>query len=146
MAVIKRFFFDGEEIREEKGEQKGNKGNAGNTKDARSTANAANIAKQPGNNGVVSGKRTASGDEELCMLVSSLLGKNGKQYARVSFMRGEDTAEGIVPDGRLERVSGFSEEEAAGLKLYLAANKDAILAQAKQIDPLTNWLRTPPGK
>ena len=35
------------------------------------------------------------------------------------------------------------EEEEAGLKFYLSANKEAILAQAKQIDPLTNWLRMP---
>ena len=86
-------------------------------------------------------KNQKAEDIEIKMLVSSLLKKDGRQYARVSFLRGEDIAEGIVPDGKLERVSGFSEEEAAGLRFYLAANKEAILEQAKQIDPLTNWLR-----
>lgn len=129
MAVIKRFFFDGEDIREEQVVRKEN---------GVKPSQGSFAAKQEG--------RAVQGSEELCMLVSSLLEKDGKRYARVSFLRGEDTAEGIVPDGRLERVNGFSEEEKAGLEFYLAANKDAILAQAKQIDPLTNWLRTPPGK
>ncbi len=140
MAVIKRFFFDGDDMREEEAAKKSGIGNTENMK------RKEGAAEQQGNHTAAPDKKTESGDEELCMLVSALLGKNGKQYARVSFVRGEDTAEGIVPDGRLEHVSGFSEEEAAGLKLYLAANKDTILAQAKQIDPLTNWLRTPPGK
>lgn len=78
---------------------------------------------------------------EMRMLVSSLLEKNGKRYARVSFLRGEDTAEGIVPDCRLEHVKGFTQEEEAALKFYLIANQEAIMAQAKQIHPLTDWLK-----
>ena len=129
MAIVKRFFFDGEDIREEKVVKKEN-------------------SKKPAqrNNALTGQGSHLPKPEEIRMLVSSLLKKNGKSYARVSFLRGEDIAEGIVPDGTLEHVSGFSEEEAAGLKLYLAANKDTIIAQARQIDPLTNWLRTPPGK
>lgn len=129
MAVVKRFFFDGEDIREEKVVKKENE-------------------KKPvqKNTASAGGKSPLPKPEEIRMLVSSMLEKSGKRYARVSFLRGEDTAEGIVPDGTIEHVSGFSEEEVAGLKLYLVANKDIILAQAKQIDPLTNWLRTPPGK
>ncbi len=122
MAIKKKFMFDGtsmhEEIVRSKGEEKS------------SLAKKQNAAEN----------RKAE-DIEIKMLVSSLLKKDGRQYARVSFLRGEDIAEGIVPDGKLERVSGFSEEEAAGLRFYLAANKEAILEQAKQIDPLTNWLR-----
>lgn len=119
MAVVKRFFFDGEEIREEVTEKTAKK----------LEKKMADKPKSPTEKG------------EVRMLVSSLLKKDGKCYARVSFLRGDDIAEGIVPDGTLEHISGFSEEEAAGLKFYLAANKEVILAQARQIDPLTNWLR-----
>ncbi|MDE7326894.1 MAG: hypothetical protein K2N63_11595 [Lachnospiraceae bacterium] len=150
MAIMKRFFFDGDEIREEK------TGKDGGRKDVLGKPNGAGNIVRRGKNDV-SGRRDAivgkqkqtQGKDkidmgEIQMLVSSLLTKNGNHYARVSFLRGEDIAEGIVPDGKLEYVSGFTKEEEAGLKFYLSANKEAILAQAGQIDPLTNWLRTPP--
>ena len=132
MAITKQFFFDGDEIREEKvvrdGKDTQRKREAvGNIVHLRGTG----VSERPGFVG------------EISMLVSSLLSKNGKQYARVSFVRGDDVADGIVPDVKLEHVSGFTKEEEAGLKFYLSANKEAILAQAKQIDPLTNWLRMP---
>lgn len=138
MAVVKRFFFDGDEIREER---------VGKAKKTEATGKTEKKDKEMEENKKTPGKKaqkTVADMGEIRMLVSSILKKNGKYYARVSFLRGEDIAEGIVPDGTLETVSGFSEEEAAGLKFYLAANKEEILAQAKQIDPLTNWLRTPP--
>ncbi len=119
MAVVKRFFFDGEEIRKEVTKKT----------EKKTERKMAEKQESPADKG------------DVRMLVSSLLKKEGKPYARVSFLRGEDIAEGIVPEGILEHISGFSEEEVAGLKFYLAANKEAILAQAKQIDPLTNWLR-----
>lgn len=130
MAVVKRFFFDGEDIREEKVIRK-------ETKEEVKTSMSKDCVV-----GVEDKKADGKGADtgEICMLVSSLLKKDGKAYARVSFLRGEDSAEGIVPGGVLEHVCGFSKEEEAGLKLYLTANQDAILAQAKQIDPLTNWL------
>lgn len=123
MAIKKKFSFDGTSMHEEIVQSK--------DKEKDSLVRNQNTVKN----------QKTSDTENIKMLVSSLLKKDGRQYVRVSFLRGEDVAEGIVPDGKLEHVSGFSEEEAAGLKFYLAANKDAILEQAKQIDPLTNWLR-----
>lgn len=124
MAAVKKFFFDGENIREEKSSETGHEKEQAIEK----TGGA-----EKGSSALKSG--------EMRMLVSSLLEKNGRRYARVSFLRGEDTAEGIVPDCRIEHVKGFTEEETAGLKFYLLANKDAIMAQAKQIHPLTDWLK-----
>ena len=134
MAVVKRFFFDGEEIREEitkKTEKK---------PESKKLENKSPGGKKPEGR-MAEGQKFPADKGEVRMLVSSLLKKDGKPYARVSFLRGNDIAEGIVPDGTLEHISGFSEEEVAGLKFYLTANKEAILAQARQIDPLTNWLR-----
>ena len=144
MAITKQFFFDGDEIREEKvvrdGKDTQRKREAvGNIVHLRGTG----VSERPG---FVAGKekqKDLTDMGEISMLVSSLLSKNGKQYARVSLVRGDDVADGIVPDVKLEHVSGFTKEEEAGLKFYLSANKEAILAQAKQIDPLTNWLRMP---
>lgn len=124
MAAVKKFFFDGKNIREEK---------APKTEHAEKQT-----IKSTGKAAAESG---AAKSGEMSMFVSGLIEKNGKRCARVSFVRGEDTAEGIVPDCRIEHVKGFTEEEAAGLKFYLIANKDAIMEQAKQIHPLTDWLR-----
>lgn len=139
MAVVKRFYFDGEDMREEKVVEK--------ETEAKTQTQMAMPKPKPKDSVAGVGKKNTAGKGadmgEIRMLVSSLLKKDGKAYARVSFLRGEDSAEGIVPGGMLERVNGFTKEEEAGLTLYLAANQEAILSQAKQIDPLTNWLRMP---
>ena len=76
--------------------------------------------------------------EEINMMVSTLLHKDGKDFARVSFLRERDWAEGIVPGGKIEQSEGFSEEEIEKLETYLAGEEEAILARAKKINPIKN--------
>lgn len=76
--------------------------------------------------------------EEINMTVTTLLHKDGKDFARVSFLRESDWAEGVVPDGKIEHSEGFSEEEIEKLEMYLAEEEESILARAKKINPIKN--------
>lgn len=74
------------------------------------------------------------------MLVSGIINKDGRRYARVSFVRGRDVAEGIVPDGIIDQAEGFSDEEVFKLEKYLRENCGDVMEQARQVNPLKNWL------
>ena len=75
---------------------------------------------------------------DINMLISSLIKKDGKSFARVSFLRDRCWAEGIVPDGVIEKSEGFSEEELSQLAASLVQEKDMIMEQAKGVNPLRN--------
>lgn len=79
--------------------------------------------------------------EDIKMLVTSMIHKDGKAFARVSFLRDSDWAEGIVPGGRIEKAEGFSGEEIAKLEAYLAGEEDMILRQAKGVNPIRNLFK-----
>ena len=49
--------------------------------------------------------------ENIQSFISGILTKEGRKFARISFMRGEEYAEFIVPDAVLDKRKGFSEEE-----------------------------------
>lgn len=76
--------------------------------------------------------------QEMSVLVSGVLRYGGKTFVRVSFLRGADWAEGIVPDGVIEKAEGFSEEEIGRLQEYLVGEKEKIIRQAKGINPIRN--------
>lgn len=77
--------------------------------------------------------------DDINMLVTSMIHKeDGSSFARVSFLREEDWAEGIVPGGRIEKSEGFNEEEIEKLEAYLAGEEEMILQQAKGVNPLRN--------
>lgn len=76
--------------------------------------------------------------EDIKMLVSSMIHKDGKAFARVSFLRNSDWAEGIVPGGRIEKSEGFDEEEIEKLETYLAGEEKMILEQARGVNPIRN--------
>lgn len=76
--------------------------------------------------------------EDIRMLVTSMIHKDQKSFARVSFLRGSDWAEGIVPGGRIEKSEGFNEEEIGKLEAYLAGEEEMILKQAKEVNPIRN--------
>lgn len=79
--------------------------------------------------------------EELRMTYSGLLLYKGEKTVRVNFERGKnDFAEGIVPSGIIEKSSGFSEEELQQLSDYLKHNAADIMAKAKDINPIRDWL------
>ena len=74
------------------------------------------------------------------MIISCVVAKGDRKMVRVSFLRGKDYAEGILPDGMIEKSRGFSEEEVVKLENYMRANRQDILRRAKEINPLRNWL------
>lgn len=76
--------------------------------------------------------------EEMKVLVSGVLRAEGRTFVRVSFLRGKDWAEGLVPDGVIEKSDGFTEEEIGRLEDYLTGDKDTIIRQAKGINPIRN--------
>ena len=76
--------------------------------------------------------------DDIKMLVTSMIHKGEEFFTRVSFLRGSDWAEGIVPGGKIEKSEGFSEEEIEKLEAYLAGEEEMILQQAKGINPLRN--------
>lgn len=76
--------------------------------------------------------------ESVNMLVSGILHHEGRTFVRVSFLRGKDWAEGIVPDAVIEKAEGFSGEEIALMEAYLAGEKGTIIRQAKGINPIRN--------
>ncbi len=77
-------------------------------------------------------------EEAMNILVSGVLHREDRTFVRVSFLRGRDWAEGILPDGVIEKAEGFTEEEIGKLETYLAGEKDMLLRQAKGINPIRN--------
>lgn len=80
--------------------------------------------------------KKSSISEEMSVLVSGMLHKEDKAFVRVSFLRGKDWAEGIVPDGVIEKSEGFTKEEIGKLEDYLAGDKEQIIKQAKGVNPV----------
>lgn len=80
--------------------------------------------------------------DEVNMLVSAVVMKDNRKIVRVSFLRGKDYAEGILPDGLIEKSGGFTEEEVRKLENYMRANRKDILEQAKEVNPLRSWLKS----
>lgn len=78
---------------------------------------------------------------EVEMIISGFFTKDGKKMMRISFMRGTDFAEGILPDGIIEKGEGFSLEELGKLEKFIRNNKEEIMAQAKEINPIRSWIK-----
>ncbi len=78
--------------------------------------------------------------DEVKMMVSCVVVKDNRKIVRVSFLRGKDYADGFLPDGVIEKSGGFAPEEVQKLENYLRANRQDILKQAREINPLRNWL------
>lgn len=76
--------------------------------------------------------------DDVKMLISGVMGE--RKLVRVSFLRGDCFADGVLPDGIIDRSQGFSDEEVRELEKYLRFNRQDILKQAKAVNPLRNWL------
>jgi len=74
------------------------------------------------------------------MTISGIIKKDGRSFVRVSFLRGRDYAEGISPDGIIDKSEGFTEEELVKLKEYITESENEIMEKAKGINPLRDWL------
>lgn len=78
---------------------------------------------------------------EVDMLISGFFMKDGRKMMRVSFTRGKAFAEGLLPDGMIDRSEGFSREELEKLEKFLRANSREIMEQGKEINPIRSWLQ-----
>lgn len=79
--------------------------------------------------------------EEMQVLVSGIIRREDKKFVRVSFLRGQDWAEGIIPEGKIEQSEGFTKEEIDKLEDYLAGEKAALLEQARLVNPIRNMFQ-----
>lgn len=74
--------------------------------------------------------------EELRMTYSGIIRKKGEKIVHVFFERGKDYAEGSLPSGKIDKSSGFSNEELAQLSSYLLQNAGDIMEKAGNVNPL----------
>jgi len=79
--------------------------------------------------------------DEVKMLVSGFVVKDNRRIVRVSFLRGKAYAEGLMPDGKIEKSKGFGDEEIRKLENFLRVHKEEILAEAKKVNPIRSWMR-----
>lgn len=79
--------------------------------------------------------------DEVKMLISGYVVKDKKRIVRVSFLRGKDYAEGILPEAVIDKAKGFTGEEIRKLEQFLRVNKEEILGEAKKINPIRSWLQ-----
>ena len=78
-------------------------------------------------------------EEVLTLTHSGILVKQGRRHVSVRFERGSDIAEASLPECKVIKNQGFSEEEVAGLELYLEMKNDEIFAKAKEISNIKHW-------
>ena len=78
--------------------------------------------------------------DEMRLDISGVVEKNGKKIAHICFSRGNDIAEGYIPDCVLTRVEGFTDEEASQLVDYLRANLTDLKKRAAGINPLNAFM------
>ncbi len=89
---------------------------------------------------------TQMDDGSLTMTYSAIVtGKDQKKIVRVSFERGAksggvERAEAILPDCKVTKQNGFTNEEIFQLEQYLTQSKDDIMQKAKVISNPLNWL------
>ena len=79
--------------------------------------------------------------EELQMIVSGIVKKEGRPTIYVSFQDGSCRAEGSIPDCKIIANEGFSLEEVEILEQYMKHQQDEIRAMAKHISPMDAFLK-----
>ncbi|MDL2301988.1 hypothetical protein LJC58_06510 [Lachnospiraceae bacterium OttesenSCG-928-D06] len=78
--------------------------------------------------------------EAVTMTISGIIKKGDKKLVRISFQRGKDYAEGIVPGGEIEKSAGFTKEELDRLRIYMQEQQGEIYEQAKGINPIKGFM------
>ena len=76
------------------------------------------------------------------MLISGVTTtKDGKNQAHVRFDEGERFAEGIIPECRITKQNGFSNDEIRQLENYLRANLTSLKKEAAKINPIKAMMK-----
>ena len=80
-------------------------------------------------------------NEEMKMTYSSVVVKDNKPMVSLTFERGGDTCEAVVPECRITKNKGFTAEEAEAIEQYLRINRKQIIADSKKISGLFNIMK-----
>ena len=78
--------------------------------------------------------------QEVNMMVSGIIRKKGEKFVHVSIQRGQDEAEYIFPECRLEKSQGFTEEELNQLLIYVKGSQAEIMEHARKVNPMKAML------
>jgi hypothetical protein len=78
--------------------------------------------------------------EEMKLTYSGVFHLNGKVCSSVCFERGKNIAEGIIPDVKITKNSGFSSDEIIQLEKYLKDNTEQLMSEAQKISTLEHIL------
>ena len=79
--------------------------------------------------------------EEMTMQVSGICIKEGKRMAYVNFTDGKKSAEGIIPECRIVKHTGFDENEVGQLELFMKMNLSNLKKKAASIDPVRAMMK-----
>ena len=81
-------------------------------------------------------------DEKITFTQTGVIRRNNKNAVCVRFeregTRGEEFAEGFVPECKIVKSNGFTQEEIAKLEAYMLEKKPTIIEKAKE---MSNFLK-----
>lgn len=83
----------------------------------------------------------ANDRDELTMTVSPVCTKDGQKLAYVCFSDAARSAEGVIPDCKIIKNSGFTDEEVGQLELFLKMNLGDLKKRAASVSPVKAMLR-----
>ncbi len=78
--------------------------------------------------------------DEIKLDITGMVETDGKKVSYIRFSRGDDYAEGYIPDCVFTKVKGFTDEETARLADYLRENLQDLKKRAADINPLNALL------
>lgn len=74
--------------------------------------------------------------DELTMTVSAVCTHKGEKVAYVTFSDEKRSAEGVIPECRIIKHSGFTDEEVGQLEMYLKLNLGDMKKRAAGVNPI----------
>ena len=80
-------------------------------------------------------------ENELSVSVSPICVKDGQKYAFVSFVEGDKTAEGKIPECTIIANKGFTEDDVKVLELYMKNDLARLKRMAAGVNVLDSFLK-----
>lgn len=78
--------------------------------------------------------------EEINMIVSGVVTKEGKKSVYVQFTDEDCMAEGKLPECKIISNNGFREEDVKALEVYMEATMEQIFEKAKEMSIMKAFL------
>ncbi len=79
-------------------------------------------------------------DKGIKLTYSAVVTADGEPMVSVCFERGNDIADGKLPDCTIFRSTGFSDEEVSALEEYLRGNKADLMEAARKISGIKHLM------